>query len=349
LRISFPHHPIIVLSEDDELDVAHVAIRQGIHDWIGKSDLTAAMLDRAIRRAIERHRIELDLRKRVRFSEKTRRRTRSQMHELQTRAKELDAANRELDDFVYVVSHDLKEPLRGIKAYCELFSEDYANRLDEAGLKRLDAVAGLCGRLEKQISDLMTYYRVGRMPPSETRVDLMEVVDGQIAAFRALLDKRQASIRVKGPLPHVHGHPVLLGLIIGNLISNGLKYNRSEKPAIEIGVAAERADTVYVRDNGIGIAPEHHQAIFDLFRRLHGRKEFEGTGAGLTIVRKIVESCGGKIWLESTPGEGTMFFFTLPSTARKPAKAPHWIGREAVSDQSSTAGRSDLPGPHAVH
>ncbi|HBO43392.1 MAG TPA: hypothetical protein DD670_05575, partial [Planctomycetaceae bacterium] len=308
LRKAVAHLPIIVLAETSDKEQAEAAIRQGIQDWLPRGALTESMLASAVRHAIERFRIDLELRARIRRLERARARTHRQAAELRARAKELDATNRELDDFVYVASHDLKEPLRGIKAYCELFVEDYQDRLDTIGVNRLRTVAGMCGRLERQISDLLTYYRVGRMPSPPAPVDLMEVVDGQVAAFRPLLDRRGASVRVKGPLPCVLGHPLMLGLIVGNLISNGLKYNRSERPKVEIGAVVDQPATIYVRDNGIGIAPEHHEAVFGLFRRLHGPKEFEGTGAGLTIVRKIVQSYKGRIWLESEPGRGTTFF-----------------------------------------
>jgi signal transduction histidine kinase len=188
----------------------------------------------------------------------------------------------------------------------------------------------MCDRLEIQIGDLLTYYRVGRMSPSVARVDLTAVVDAQVAALRPMLERRHGAVRVRGPLPAVDGHPVLLGMVFGNLIANGLKYNRSARPVVEIGLVAADPSTIYVRDNGIGIAEEHHEAIFAMFRRLHGRKEYEGSGAGLAIVRKIIDAYGGRIWLESEPGRGSTFFFSLPRGVAERPQPPHW-GRSGVS------------------
>jgi len=321
--------PVVILGDDDSL--APAAIRQGAQDWIPRSDLDEAALVRAIRHAVARKQIDVELRQRLRIFQKTRSGTQRKAVELRARAKELDVMNRELDDVIYVASHDLKEPLRGIRAYCELFADDYKHCIDREGVNRLRAIMTMCGRLETQISDLLTFYRVGRVRRSVVHVDLTEVVDGQVAAFRAVLDRRGATVRVKGPLPTVHGHPVLLGMVFTNLISNSLKYNRSKRPLVEIGTVAHQPCTIYVRDNGIGIPPEHHETVFELFRRLHGRKEFEGTGAGLTIVRKIIRSYQGQIWIESQPGQGTTFFFTLPAATPEPTKPPHWMHSPAKS------------------
>lgn len=316
--------PVIVLGDEDDDPQAPAAMRQGAQDWLPKTELTAPALARAIRHAMIRKQIEMDLRRQFVRQRRARSRSQRQTAELRARVERLDAENRELDDFVHVVSHDLKEPLRGIHAYCELFADDYRHHMDAAGVDRLRAIMAICARLEKQIGDLSTYYRVGRVKTTAVRVDLNAVVDGQVASLRTMIDRSGGAVRVKGPLPTVQGHPVLLGMVFGNLISNGLKYNRAHRPVVEIGAMAGQPAIIYVRDNGIGIAPEHHEAVFDLFRRLHGRKEYEGTGAGLTIVRKIITGYGGRIWLESEPGHGSTFFFTLPPAANEPLHPPHW-------------------------
>jgi signal transduction histidine kinase len=343
LQAAAPNLPVLVVVAADDIRQAAASIRQGAQDWLVKSELTGPLLARTIRHAITRKQREIELRKQVRRLDRARVKTERQVVELGKRAEELDAINRELDDFVYVASHDLKEPLRGIKAYCELLAEECKSRLRAAGSDRLRAIMAMCGRLETQISDLLTYYRVGRIRPPNTLVDLAEVVEAQVAAFRAMLDRRNGVVRTKGPLPRVQGHPVLLGMVVGNLISNGLKYNRSERPLVEIGAVAEQPGTVYVRDNGIGIAREYHEEVFALFRRLHSPKEFEGSGAGLTIVRKIVQSHGGRIWLESEPGRGSTFYFSLPPAATEPTRPPHWLAMESA-DANATDARDLLPG-----
>ena len=248
-----------------------------------------------------------------------------QAAELQRRNAELDRINRELEEFTYMASHDLKEPLRGIRAYSEMLREDYQAVLDAEGRRRLDKMVDLCQRLENLITDLLTYCRVGGMKPAMTAVDLNAVVDEIIEMLRPAIEDRNAVVRVRGPLPHVSGDAMLLGLALANLISNGLKFNRADRPTVEIGAAAGEQPIVYVRDNGIGIAPQHHDAVFAVFRRLHSRQEYEGSGAGLSIVRKIADSHGGRVWLESEPDEGTTFYLALPPAPTASAFGPpHW-------------------------
>ena len=329
--------PVVVLSDADDDSQGVEVIGQGAQDWISKQELSEANLLRSIRHAVARKQIDVELRCELERLETAQSETQRQASELHARAKELDELNRELDDFIYAASHDLKEPVRGIRAYCELFAEDLKGCLDDDGEDRIRAIMAMCGRLETQIGDLLTFYRVGQIRPAVTQVDLSEVVDGQVESFQPLLDRRKGVIRVKGPLPIVQGHPVLLGMVFGNLISNGLKYNRAKRPVVEIGMVDDRPGTLYVRDNGIGIAPEHHENIFDLFRRLHGRKEFEGTGAGLTIVRKIIRSYGGEISIESELGRGCTFFFSLPWTVAEPPRPPHWLANSGEIFHDQTA------------
>lgn len=244
-----------------------------------------------------------------------------------------DHADRDADDFALLVAHDLKQPLQGIRAYCEILVEDYEEKFDADGRRRLHALVSLCDRLAGSIDDLLEYSRAGRLRPGDGDVDLNAVVDAVVRDFRPIIESRRASVRVVDRLPVVNGDAIMLGKVFANLISNGLKFNGNDRPSVEIGVLAGDLPVIYVRDNGIGIAPEHHGEVFTIFRRLHSRREYEGSGAGLTIVRRIVESHGGRIWLESEPGRGTIFFFTLASTpietnASQPAAAhPHWIDR----------------------
>ncbi|MBN1909157.1 MAG: response regulator [Pirellulales bacterium] len=329
--------PIIVLTGLDDDTLALAAIQEGAQDWLPKDHLDGRLLSRTIRHAVERKRIEVELLQHTREVEVARARIERQAAQLQQRAEELDAINRELDDFTYIASHDLKEPLRGISAYCEILLEDYEDRLDEQGVHRLRTLTVLCDRLAEQINNLLTYCRVGRAQGAPVAVDLNEIVAEQIASFSPVLDARGFDICIDGPLPTVQADPTLVGMVFQNLISNGLKYNRSLSPWLEIGVLNDPARTLWVRDNGIGINPKYHEEIFTLFRRLHSTREYEGTGAGLTIVRKIVSSLGGRIWLDSEPGQGSTFYFTLP-LAETPQdsgpRGPHWSARNAVPDLS---------------
>ncbi|MBN2296312.1 MAG: response regulator [Pirellulales bacterium] len=309
--------PVIVLTDVDDEGLALAAIQAGAQDWLPKQDLGRNLLTRTIRHAIERKRAEVKLLRHTREVEAARGRIEQQAAEIHARVEQLDKMNRDLDDFTYIASHDLKEPLRGIAAYCQMLIEDYHDRLDGDGQRRLAALENLCGRLERLIDNLLTYCRVGRVQTPEAKVDLNEIVLEQLETFRAATYERDVVISVAKNLPTVKGDSPLIGMVVGNLISNALKYNNSDQPRVRIGVTKGKDPAFFVKDNGIGIEQKYHEDIFALFRRLHTRKEYEGTGAGLTIVRKIVESHGGRIWLESKPGEGSTFFVSLPTARGK--------------------------------
>jgi light-regulated signal transduction histidine kinase (bacteriophytochrome) len=256
-----------------------------------------------------------------------------------------DGGKPEPDEFAFIVSHDLKQPLQGIRAYCEILLDDYEAKLDAEGRRRLRALATMCDRLAGSIDSLLEYCRVGRMERLDARVDLNAVAGDVLQTFRPILDATPGSVRVVAPLPVVRGDALLIGKVLANLISNGLKFNQSETPRVEIGPCADDPPAIYVRDNGIGIPGQYHEEIFAIFRRLHGRARYEGSGAGLTIVRKIVELHGGRVWLESEPGRGTTFFFTLSpardeaTSAPPPTQPPHWSTRP-----SGRAGRQSEAG-----
>jgi PAS domain S-box-containing protein len=234
---------------------------------------------------------------------------------LEAKAAELARTNRDLDDFTYIASHDLKEPLRGISAYCRLLLDDYGGQLDADGQRRLQALIGLCQRLSRLVDDVLAYSQIGSRQPEVAETDLNELVADVLETLAPAIDERRALVCASGVLPKVGADRVGLGEVFRNLITNALKFNDSPQPKVEIGCLGE---AIYVRDNGIGIAPCHHEAIFAMFRRLHGRGQYEGTGAGLSLVRKIVEAHGGRVWLESHPGRGSTFYFTLSENLAPP-------------------------------
>jgi len=321
--------PIVVLTGFDDDGLALSAIQRGAQDYIAKEHLDGRLLTRTIRHAIERKRAESELLRHACQVDAARARIEHQAEELETRAKQLDRINRELDDFTYIASHDLKEPLRGIAAYCETLLEDYHDKLDADGQHRLNALVKLCGRLESLITDLLTYCRVGGTRPAETGIDLNSVVAEVLETLEPAIEQRGATVNVVDRLPVVTGDSTLIGMALSNLICNGLKFNDDPEPMVQIGCLAGDSPTLYVRDNGIGIPRKHHEVIFTIFRRLHPRRKYDGTGAGLTIVRKIVEWHGGRIWLESEPGMGSTFYLTLGSAekpaAERPTRRPHWL------------------------
>lgn len=233
---------------------------------------------------------------------------------------ELEDSNRELDDFAYIASHDLKEPLRGINNYAAFLLEDYSDVVDEEGRKKLSTLVRLGERMDGLIDQLLHYSRVGRTELACGETDLQVLVEEVVDSLHISLEERGVEVRIPEPLPTIHCDPVRVAEVFRNLIGNALKYNDEDAPWIEIGwhasdgvSDAEKPTPVFtVRDNGIGIREKHLDSVFRLFRRLHGRDKFGGgTGAGLTIVKKIVERHGGRIWVESVHGEGTTFSFEL--------------------------------------
>ncbi len=326
--------PIVVLTGIDDDGLSLAAIQQGAQDYLAKDHLEGRLLSRTIRHAIERKRAEIELLRHNREVEAARAQIEQQAAELKTRAEQLDRTNRDLDDFTYIASHDLKEPLRGISGYCEILREDYADKLDAGARGRLDALVKMCNRLATLVDNLLTYSRVGAISPADDQIDLHALAEDAIVSLRPTIDRRDALVRVVGRLPKVRGDSTVIGMVFGNLISNAVKFNQSGRPEVEIGLLPGDPETIYVKDNGIGIEQRHHDDIFTIFRRLHARNKYEGTGAGLTIVRKIVQSHGGRIWLESEPDQGTTFFFTLAPAAESrsqdhPTRPPHWLTRDA--------------------
>lgn len=233
--------------------------------------------------------------------------------ELRGKNAELARSNQELDDFAYIASHDLKEPLRGIHNYAMFLLEDYRDRLDDDGRAKLETLTRLAARMETLIDSLLQFSRVGRIELSNVETDLGELVRATLEGLQITLAERRVDVRLSGRLPTVRCDRVRVGEVFHNLIANAVKYNDKPEKWVEVGCRADGGPPVfYVRDNGIGIAAKHREAVFRMFKRLHGRDKYGGgTGVGLTIVKKIVERHGGRIWIESTPGEGTTFYFTL--------------------------------------
>ncbi len=237
--------------------------------------------------------------------------------ELARRNEELHQSNKELDDFAYIASHDLKEPLRGIHNFSNFLLEDYSDKLDDDGRSKLETLMRLTRRMETLIDSLLQFSRLGRVDLAMDRVDLNQVVAEALDSLAITLQEEKVEVRVPHPLPKVRADRARVGEIFANLVVNAVKYNDKSQKWIEIGTrngspSDGNAPVFYVRDNGIGIPEKHFDAVFRIFKRLHGREKFGGgTGAGLTIVKKIVERHHGRIWLESSPGEGTTFYFTL--------------------------------------
>ncbi len=233
------------------------------------------------------------------------------------RTKALQESNQELDDFVYVVSHDLKEPLRGLYSYSQFLQEDYADKLDAAGKEKLNMLKTLSIRMEELINTLLYYSRLGRSEEAFKETDLNRVLKKTLELLDPVITKEKADIQIDDKLPTISCDRAHIGDIFRNLIVNALKYNDSDHKIVKIGYDMNNEEypnsmVFYVEDNGIGIEEKHHEAIFKMFKRLHGRNAYGGgTGSGLAIVKKIVDRHNGEIWIKSNKDGGSTFYFIL--------------------------------------
>lgn len=238
-------------------------------------------------------------------------------------AADLERSNQELNDFAYIASHDLKEPLRGIHNYASFLIEDYGEKLDAEGNRMLTTLTTLSERLETLIEGLLEYSRMGRLDLSFRETDLNALVADVVETLTIRLTELGIDIRIPHPLPTIQCDATRIQEVFRNLITNAMKYNDKNEKWIEIGYEDRpslQVPVLYVRDNGIGIPQKHQEAIFKIFKRLHAREKFGGgTGAGLPIVKKIIERHLGRIWVESEPDTGTTFYFTLQNAQKTTA------------------------------
>ncbi|UDY37466.1 sensor histidine kinase [Dermatobacter hominis] len=275
--------------------------------------------------------------------------------ELHQQAEELNRSNRDLEQFAYVASHDLQEPLRKVSSFCQLLEDRYGDVLDERGTTYVHFAVDGAQRMQALIGDLLAFSRVGRSTDSFRSVDLDDLVQELVAGLGTTLDELGGSVQA-GPLPVVDGDPSLLRALFTNLISNSIKYRSGEPPLIRI--TAEPGDggwRLRLRDNGIGIEPQYREKVFVIFQRLHGRDEYEGTGIGLALCKKIVEFHGGSIALGEPPdGEGTQVDIWLPAGR---AADPDGTGldgtgldgtTDVVDDDTPLDGTRPLDGPTAL-
>ena len=238
---------------------------------------------------------------------------------LAERTKRLEESNAELEQFAYVASHDLREPLRMVNSFVALLARRFGEQMDPEAREYVEFAREGALRMDRLILDLLEYSRVGSTGRPMTSVDLTAVLNDVRQTLALTLDEAGAELILPASPPKVWGDADELGRLLGNLIGNGLKYRHADRaPRIEVECQTQGGQiTISVRDNGIGIAPQYFDRIFRIFQRLHGRDRYDGTGIGLAICKKIVERHGGRIWVSSTPDQGSTFFFTL-----KPVPTP---------------------------
>ena len=281
-----PSVPVVVLTAFDDTKTALKAVQAGAQDYLGKGEMSTEMLSRSIQYAIERKRTSLALEDR----------------------------NRELTAFSSVASHDLQAPLRRIIQWCGHLREDLENGEKKEVDKDIDIIVGQAQTMTALIKDLLEYAKSGRGEKVFEPVGLAEVVEAALTNLEVDVQQSGAKIEVE-PLPKVMGDRVALIQLFQNLISNSIKYQADPRPEVRIAAQA-KGDLwqITVEDNGIGIAPGDQARIFEPFKRVDA--QYQGTGIGLAICRRIVDQHHGKIWLESELGQGATFFVTLLNAAQ---------------------------------
>lgn len=246
-----------------------------------------------------------------------------QTADLDAQAEELRRSNAELEQFAYVASHDLQEPLRKIASFCQLLEKRYGDALDDRGRQYIDFAVDGARRMQVLINDLLTFSRVGRVNDARVPVGLDRALDKALANLGAAVEESGARIDRPEHLPEIVGDPTLLAMLWQNLVGNALKFRRPDRtPHVTITCAEDPDEPdsllMSVTDNGIGIAEQFTEKVFIIFQRLHSRDAYGGTGIGLALCKKIVEQHGGRIWIDTAHTDGTRLCFTLPSLVEIP-------------------------------
>lgn len=289
--------PLILVSGALGDETAVECIKQGATDYVLKDKL--GRLPTAIHRAL--------LEKRLRLERK------EAETNLAKKVEELARSNRDLEQFAYVASHDLQEPLRMVSAYTQLLGERYRGKLDEQADKYIHYAIDGATRMQDLIHDLLRFSRVGRQEMVIQSTDARVVVEQAITNLKALIAETGSTVNC-GLLPVLMANGPQLEQVFQNLIGNAIKFRDGAIPVIKISAELKSGNWIFsVSDNGIGIAPEHSEVIFSLFQRLHTRTEYSGNGIGLSICKKIIEQHGGTIWLGNHSGPGCTFNFSIPA------------------------------------
>jgi light-regulated signal transduction histidine kinase (bacteriophytochrome) len=297
---------VIIYTRNASYDSIKEALNLGAFAFVEKTSDPSELIRHVHRAVYERvDRYALDLERAV-----------------EERTEEIARSNGELENFAFSIAHDLRSPLLTIFGYSQILQEEFAARLDVTGNEYLVQIIDGASRMNRMIEGLLDYCRVGTVNRSLEKIDLSSVLTQAMANLESVIWKQGATVKC-GSLPTVYGDSAQLVQLFQNLIGNAIKFQRNEKPVVQIN--AEPCDAAWklvVEDNGIGIAPKNFPRLFHVFQRLHGR-EYPGTGIGLAICKKIVERHGGKIWVCSDVGKGAAFHFTLPKVKPPMSETTH--------------------------
>ncbi len=323
LQTRFSHLPIVIMTSIDDEELAHQAVRLGAQDYLVKGNVNGELLRRTLIYAIERKKTEEDI---LKLSE-----------DMAARNVELEEANRELEAFIYSVSHDLRAPLRSMSGFARFLIEDYSDKVDNRGKDYLSRIQTGSEKMSRLIDDLLHLSKISRQEIVLIEVDMSRLASAVVSDLREAEPVRNVAVSIREGLV-ANADLRLMEIVLSNLLGNAWKFtSKTEDARIEFGSlegtvpdfsppSAERTErsgvvesglsqlgrTVYfVRDNGAGFDPHYVEKIFWPFQRLHSEKEFEGSGIGLAIVERIIHRHGGKVWADGAPGKGATVYFTL--------------------------------------
>lgn len=313
IRARHPFLPVILLTGQGNESVAVEAIKQGAHDYLTKSTVTPERLHQAISVAISQGAMKRDIEEKKQALELAKK---EQDHLIA----KLTESNSELERFAYACSHDLQEPLRMISNFSERLEQYMKHTFDDKARHYMKYITDGAAQARQLINDMLNYARTDHETERMVNVDAEKTLASVLHDLSTRIEETKATV-THDPLPEVNIQPIHLRQLLQNLLSNALKFC-TEKPYIHINAEQEGMMWCFcVHDNGIGIPKEHMHRIFSIFQRLHNRDSYPGTGIGLALCKKLTQKYGGRIWVESEPGKGSNFYFTLPHAVTDQSKA----------------------------